>query len=148
MSPPLDLGSELRHALEPGGAEVLDALQALLGGAEAAGPMIGLTQLKRRVYRIELGPGPGPRSLILRRSEPAIAQLNRLVADRWLPALGLGDRCARLLTTAAEREGRWVWQIYEDLGVEHLARSPDPLRVQAAGHLEAGLPTRAAVRPH
>jgi len=109
--------------------------------------MIGLTQLKRRVYRIELGPGPGPRSLILRRSEPAIAQLNRLVADRWLPALGLGDRCARLLATAAEREGRWVWQIYEDLGDEHLDRSPDPLRVEAAVDLVAELHTRAAGHP-
>src|SRR2546422_8319021 len=52
-------------------------------------------------------PGPGPRSLILKRSEPAIAHLNRLVAERWLPAIGLGDRCAPLLATAVSQpDGR------------------------------------------
>jgi len=148
MSPAVDLGSELRCTLEgrgePGAIELLEALQALLGGAERAERAIDLTALKRRVYRLELGPGPGPRSLILKRTEPAIAQLNRLVADRWLPGIGLGRCCARLLATAAERKGRWVWQIYEDLGDEHLDRSPDPLQVEAAVDLVAELHTRAA----
>src|SRR5438876_1153777 len=105
MNLAIDHTTELRHALErsgePGATELLEALQALLGSAEVAGPTIGLTQLNRRVYRLQLEPGPGPRSLILKRSEPAIAQLNRLVAERWLPAMGLGDRCAPLLATAA-----------------------------------------------
>src|SRR5438445_12984474 len=120
MTPAIDHTTELRHALdrcgEPGATELLEALQAVLGGAEADGPTIALTQLKRRVYRVDFGPGPGPRSLILRRSEPTIAQLNRLVAERWLPAIGLGDRCAPLLATAAERQGRRVWQIDEAPG--------------------------------
>src|SRR5437762_6663739 len=128
MDAAIEHTTELRHALErsgePGAAELLEALQALLG-AEADGPTIALTQLKRRVYRLQLKPGPGPRSLILKRSEPAIAQLNRLVAERWLPAMGLGDRCAPLLATAAERQGRCVWQIYEDLGDETLDRCPE-----------------------
>src|SRR2546427_11942657 len=68
MNPAIDHTTELRHALErrgePGATELLEALQALLGGAEAAVPTIGLTQLKRRVYRLQLKPGPGPRSLI------------------------------------------------------------------------------------
>src|SRR3989449_4861747 len=122
MNPAIDHTTELRHALErsgePGATELLEALQALLGGAEADGPTIALTQLKGRVYRLQLEPGPGPRSLILKRSEPAIAHLNRLVAERWLPAIGLGDRCAPLLATAAERQGRWGWEIYEGLGDE------------------------------
>src|SRR5256885_1681748 len=100
MNLAIDHTTELRHALErsgePGATELLEALQALLGGAEADGPTIALTQLKRRVYRVDFGPGPGPRSLILKRSEPMIALLNRLVAERWLPAIGLGDRCAPL----------------------------------------------------
>src|SRR2546427_10654797 len=108
MNLAIDHTTELRHALEhsgePGATELLEALQALLGGAEADGPTIALTQLKRRVYRVDFGPGPGPRSLILKRSEPMIALLNRLVAERWLPAIGLGDRCAPLLATAAERD--------------------------------------------
>src|SRR5438034_9560678 len=151
MSPAVDLATELRHALEsrgePGVTELFEALQALLGGAEAAVPTIGLTQLNRRVYRLQLEPGPGPRSLILKRSEPAIAQLNRLVAERWLPAMGLGDRCAPLLATAAERQGRWVGQIYEDLGDETLDPDPERSRVQSAVHPVAELHTRAAEHP-
>src|SRR5439155_384097 len=132
---------------KPGATELLEALQALLGGAEADGPTIALTQLKRRVYRVDFGPGPGPRSLILKRSEPTIAQLNRLVAERWLPAIGLGDRCAPLLATVAERQGRCVWQIYEDLGDETLDRCPDRSRVESAVELVAELHTRAAEHP-
>ncbi len=150
MNAAIDHTTELRHALErsgePGAAELLEALQALLG-AEADGPTIALTQLKRRVYRLQLKPGPGPRSLILKRSEPAIAQLNRLVAERWLPAMGLGDRCAPLLATAAERQGRCVWQIYEDLGDETLDRCPERSRVESAVELVAELHTRAAEHP-
>jgi len=151
MSLAIDHTTELRHALEsrgePGVTELFETLQALLGGAEAAVPTIGLTQLNRRVYRLQFEPGPGPRSLILKRSEPAIAQLNRLVAERWLPAIGLGDRCAPLLATAAERQGRCVWQIYEDLGDETLDRCPDRSRVESAVELVAELHTRAAEHP-
>jgi len=151
MRPAVNIGSELRHALEngaePGIAELIDALQGLIGQADEVGLTIGLTQLKRRVYRLEFGPGPGSRSLILKRSEPAIAQLNRLVADRWLPAIGLGDRCAPLLATAAERQGRWVWQIYEDLGDETLDRCPERSRAESAVELVAELHIRAAGHP-
>src|SRR5437667_9008779 len=124
MNPAIDHTTELRHALErsgePGATELLEALQALLGGAEADGPTIALTQLKRRVYRVDFGSSPGPRSLILKRSEPTIAQLNRLVAERWLPAIGLGDRCAPLVATAAERRGRWVLRVDADARSEAL----------------------------
>src|SRR5438552_1857273 len=151
MNPAIDHTTELRHALErsgePGATELLEALQALLGGAEADGPTIALTQLKRRVYRVDFGPGPGPRSFILKRSEPMIALLNRLVAERWLPAIGLGDRCAPLLATAAERQGRWVWQIYEDLGDETLDRCTERSRVESAVELVAELHIRAAGHP-
>ncbi len=151
MNLAIDHTTELRHALErsgePGATELLEALQALLGGAEADAPTIALTQLKRRVYRVDFGPGPGPRSLILKRSEPMIAQLNRLVAERWLPAIGLGDRCAPLLATAAERQGRWVWQIYEDLGDETLDRCPERSRLESAVELVAELHMRAAGHP-
>jgi hypothetical protein len=151
MGTPVDLGNDLGQALErrgePGAAELLDALQAFLGGAEGAGQTIGLVPLKRRVYRLDLGPGAGPRSLILKRTDPAIAQLSRLVADRWLPALGLGAHCARLLATAAEREGRWVWQIYEDLGEETLERCPHQPGVDLVVDLIADLHTRAEGHP-
>ena len=153
MNPAIDHTTELRHALErsgePGAAELLEALQALLGGAEAVGPTVVLTPLKRKrlVYRLQLEPGPGPRSLILKRDEPARAQLNRLVADRWLPALGMGDHCARLLATAAEREGRWVWNVYEDLGDGNLDACTERQCIEAAVDLVGELHIRAAGHP-
>ena len=153
MNPAIDHTTELRHALErsgePGAAELLEALQALLGGAEAVGPTVVLTPLKRKrlVYRLQLEPGPGPRSLILKRDEPARAQLNRLVANRWLPALGMGDHCARLLATAAEREGRWVWNVYEDLGDGNLDGCTERQCIEAAVDLVGELHIRAAGHP-
>ncbi|PYQ08820.1 MAG: hypothetical protein DMF83_05495 [Acidobacteria bacterium] len=151
MSPATGLATELGQALkgsgEPGTAELLEALLALLDGTEGAGKAIGLTPLKGLVYRLQLEPGPGPRSLILKRREPVLAQLNRLVADRWLPALGMGDHCARLLATAAEREGRWVWNVYEDLGDGHLDGCTDRQRIEAAVDLVAELHARAAGHP-
>src|SRR5437016_130718 len=55
MNPAIDHTTELRHALErsgePGATELLEALQALMGGAEADGPTIALTQLKRSEER-------------------------------------------------------------------------------------------------
>jgi hypothetical protein len=151
MNPALELGSDLRQALEgrgePGAAELLAALQELAGHADLGGRVIGLTQLKRRVYRLEMEPDAGRRSLVLKRCEPAIAQLSRRVVEHWLPAIGLGDHCARLLATAAERQGRWVWQVYEDLGDESLARYADRPRVEAAVDLVAELHTRAAAHP-
>jgi nucleoside-diphosphate-sugar epimerase len=72
---------------------------------------------------------------------------DRLVVDRWLPAVGLGDRCAPLLATAAARQGRWVWQLYEDLGDETLDRCPERTRVESAVDLVAELHTRAAGHP-
>src|SRR2546426_2299242 len=132
LFPYTTLFRSLRHTLEsrgePGTTELLEALQALLGGTEAAGPTIGLTQLKRRVYRLEFG----PRSLVLKRSEPAIAELNRLVADPRLPAIRLGDPCGPLLATAAERQGRWGWRIYEGLGDETPDPGPGRSRVESA----------------
>jgi hypothetical protein len=151
VSPATELGSDLRDALEsrgePGATELLCALQELAAGAGLAGPASGLTHLKHHVYRLTTEPGAGRRSLILKRCEPRTAQLTRLVGDRWLPAIGLGDRCARVLATVPERQGRWVWQVFEDLGDETLEGCADRPRVEAAVDLVADLHTRAAGHP-
>jgi len=137
---------DLRHALEerdePGAAELTAALRTILGEDDSAGWAPELVLLKRRVYRLRLDASRTVDSLILKRSEPTIAELNRLVADRWLPALRLGDRCARLLATAADRQGRWVWQIYEDLGDDTLERTPERPRIAATVDLIASLHLR------
>src|SRR5438445_615256 len=92
MNPAIDHTTELRHALErsgePGATELLEALQALLGSAEAAGPTIALTQLKRRVYRPHLQPPEKPMAL-----------RDRLL-DRLYPALTDAPRRAQVLKEA------------------------------------------------
>src|SRR3989449_1429930 len=149
-SPVVDLPGGLRNALEQNGeagaAELAEVLRDLLDGASPGRCRVSLTQLKARVYRLAIRDGPW-RSVVLKRLDPIVAQRTRFVAERWLPALGLGDRCARLLGTAAERRGDSVWHVYEDLGDETLATHPTPECVGATVDLVAELHTRAARHP-
>jgi hypothetical protein len=136
--------STLEEREEPGVSELLDVLGTVARDAGATGWASELIPLKRRVYRLRLKDGHEARSVILKRSEPPIAHLNRLVAERWLPALGLGDHCAPLLAIASDREGRWFWQIYQDLGEDTLERQHDRPRVAATTDLIAELHVRGA----
>jgi thiamine kinase-like enzyme len=149
-TPVVDLQGGLRSVLEQSGetgtAELSDVLRDLLDGTNPTRCGLSLTQLKARVYRLEIGDGPW-RSVVLKHLDPIVAQRARLAAERWLPALGLGDRCARLLGTAAVRRGDSVWHVYEDLGEETLATTPTPARVGATVDLVAELHTRAARHP-
>ena len=137
------LRATLEAREEPGVAELLEALRTVARDAGVDEWTSELTPLKRRVYRLHLNESRA-HSVILKRSEPAIAQLNRLVAERWLPALRLGDHCAALLATVADRQGRWFWQIYEDLGLDTLERQSDRPRVGATTDLIAELHGRGA----
>jgi len=147
MTEVVELRRELRRALEatrePGSAELCAVLQELLDGADLADG-VGLQRLKARVYRLEIGNRGPRRTVVVKRLRPPWAQRARLVAERWLPALGLADRCARLLAVAADRRGERVWHVYEDLGDDTLAARPAPERVDAAVDLVAELHTRAA----
>jgi len=149
-TPVVDLQGGLRSALEQSGesgaAELSEALRDMLDGANPARCGVRLTQLKARVYRLEITNGPS-RSVVLKRLDPTVAHRTRLVTERWLPALGLGDGCARLLGTAAERRGDGVWHVYEDLGDETLATNPTQECVGATVDLVAELHTRAARHP-
>jgi hypothetical protein len=148
MTEMLDLRGGLRRALEesgePGSAEVCDLLRQLLDGGDPADRVHRLRRLKARVFRVEIATGTPWRSLVLKRLEPSVAQRNRLIAERWLPALGLAARCARLLGSTADRRGAFVWHVYEDLGDETLADRLDPERIAATVDLIAELHTRAA----
>jgi hypothetical protein len=145
-----DVWEHLRRSLEdwrePGAAELCELLERIVRDTESSEQTIRLDRLKRTVYRLRIGNGPG-RTLVLKRHKPAVAQTDRLVAERWLPALGLGDCCPRLLAAAAEREGGSVWHIYEDLGHDSLASERLPWRLAAAVNFIAGLHTRAAGHP-
>jgi hypothetical protein len=131
---------------EPGAAELCDALERLLDGAAAPPDAIGLERLQKGVYRLRVG-GESGHSIVIKRHTPAMAHTDRLVTERWLPALGLGDRCARLLAAAAAKDGRWVWHVYEDLGCSALADRSERPRLEAAIDLIALLHTRGVGHP-
>lgn len=141
-----DLQRSLEQVGEAGAREVSHVVRALSGVDDPPGAATALTRLKDGVYRVVLTGAPWP-SLILKRLEPAVGQRTRLLAERWLPALGLADRCAALLGVAADPRARCVWHLYQDLGRETLADRPDRDRVAAAVDLVAELHTRAARHP-
>ncbi|MGE5801049.1 MAG: aminoglycoside phosphotransferase family protein [Gemmatimonadota bacterium] len=138
---------DLQASLGPGASELGELLNELLSpdGGEPE-RIAALRPLKPpRVYRLGLARGGAPwRSVVVKRLDSAVAQRSRLAAERWLPALGLADGCARLLGVAAEARGDVVWHVYEDLGDETIAARSDPDRVAAAVDLVARLHTRAA----
>lgn len=150
MSEAVDLCEPLERSLdawgEPGATELCELLRRMLNNGAPVEQALHLERLKRAVYRLRIGGTPG-RTLVLKRHKPGIAQTDRLLTERWLPALGLGDRCPRLLAAAAERQGFWVWHVYEDLGHEHLDTERLPWRLAAATDLIAELHTHAARHP-
>src|SRR5207244_7646774 len=144
-----DLRAAVRRAVsdtaEPGAAELCDALREALGGSGAGAGPVRLERVKSRVLRLRVGSDGRACSLVLKRFDPWLARRNELVVRRWLPAIGLGDRCPRLLATAADPRGACVWHVYEDLGEGAVdAVHPDPARVGAVVELIAELHTRAA----
>jgi hypothetical protein len=128
------LDSDDRYGLP----ELRTVLQELFSGSGSTARVIGQQRLQRSVYRLQLEANGGVRSVVLKRLDPSLAQRNQLVATRWLPALGLSDHGPALLPVAAERSGRCVWHIYEDLGDRTLAAGDAaPRQIEAAVALMA-----------
>src|SRR5438067_11891644 len=94
MGEPVDMYARIERSLEerqePGASEVRDLVRRMLNGSAGAAQTLDLERLKTGVYRLRIGGGPIS-SLVLKCLKPSIAQTDRLVAERWLPALGLGD---------------------------------------------------------
>jgi phosphotransferase family enzyme len=137
------LGRSLEEWQEPGATELCDLVQRMLNGAVSGARTLDLDRLKPGVFRLRIGGDP-MRTVMLKCLTPAIAQTDRLVAERWLPALGLGDRAPRLLAGAGQRDGCWVWHAYEDIGDEAIKLRREPSRLAAAITLIAELHTRGA----
>jgi hypothetical protein len=129
----------------PGLTELRGLLRDLLGGPGVAGRLVGQDRMSGRVDRLRFRVNGESRSLVVKRLAPEVAQRNLLVAERWLPAVGLGEHGPPLLGTAAERGGRCVWHVYEDLGDWTLAgNAPDRGRVRPAVEAIARIHARFA----
>jgi aminoglycoside/choline kinase family phosphotransferase len=142
-----DMRCTLEAHGEPQSPELWVTLAEVLGNGAASGRPMSLERIKRKVYRIRDGTDSA-RSLVLKRHKDAgDARRARLVCERWLPALGFEACCPRVLGTAADRHGRWVWQLYEDFGIDTLLTRPDRARLGAAVDLIAELHRRGADHP-
>ena len=144
---------------EPWPPELIETLDELLRGTGAAG-LVSRDKLKgSRVHRIKVDTGRDVRSFIVKRfSNPNIAKRNQMVAKRWFPAAGLAHAVPHLLGIAAQRDGRRVWHIYEDVGDCTLVAGEavrdrnrifcvDPDRIAPAVALIAQIHARFAARP-
>jgi thiamine kinase-like enzyme len=140
-----DLREVLTAARLPAAAELAWALQHLNGDAGRPAEATALWKLKTNVYRVELTADAAIQSVVLKNCNPALARRNSLVANRWLPAIGLPEAGARLLGTAGDRRGERIWLIFEDLGEATLhATESDADRVEAVVRLIAALHARSA----
>lgn len=147
-------------ALGFGPPELAETLLDLLSAAGETGARFTSDKLSgSRVHRVRMGGGRDGRSFVVKRfSSPNAAQCNQLVSSRWFPAVGLADAVPRLLGIAAERSGRRVWHIYEDLGDCTLASSDEgqrrtrifsvePERIEPAVRLIGQIHARFASHP-
>ncbi len=135
----------LESSSEPGLSELRAMLREFIGGLDPTARVIDQRRLKPRVYRLRVEANGSVRSLVLKRLEPGVAQRNQLVVKRWLPAIGLSEASPPLLGVAAERNGVWVWHVYDDLGDCTLdTRTADRRGIETAVEVIAQLHTRSA----
>ena len=133
-----------------GCAELSSALVQALG-AMGSVKLEAWVQIKPRVFRLRFEGGSQIQSVVAKRMEPQYARRNEFVIRRWLPDLGLGGAAPELLGVAADKTGRWVWHVYEDLELsgacELPSRNPDPAQLTAAVHAIANIHSRFAAHP-
>lgn len=105
----------------------------------------GCRRLSTGVYRLMLR-ACEPASVVVKQVDPAGAHRSRLLARRWLPAVGLADACPPLLATMETLERSWTVHGWLDgvrldavLDAGHLRRLVD---------LVAAVHVRSARHPH
>jgi Ser/Thr protein kinase RdoA (MazF antagonist) len=114
--------------------------------AESETPIeIAVLSKKHSVLRAWTDVNGEARSVILKQLDPSVAQRNRLVTNRWLPALGLQAAAPKLLAAVAAPDVESVWHVYADVGGVPLeALQSNRHCVSAAVKLIAELHTRSA----
>ena len=139
----------LEPTRQPGLRELRACVEELFGGPETEGRLLREERLDSSgsVNRVWLEIDGEQRTFVAKRSRPAPAQRNSFVIRRWLPAVGLEWGAPRILATAAERGGRCVWHVYEDLGDRTLATDRDPMAIRSAVALLAEMHTRFVRHP-
>jgi ATP-binding cassette subfamily B protein len=128
--------------------EVVELVRRVVEGGGAEARLASQQRLKRSVHRLCFDAGAGPEQVIAKRLSAQRARVNRLVAERWLPAAGLRWACPQLRGTLHDPTGRGTWHVYDDLGGRPLdCAGCDPREVEAVVELLAELHARFAAHP-
>jgi len=122
------------------------SLRETLGGGALR--IVRRERLKRDVERLHLRLGGTARAVVVKRSRTDAALRNRLVAQRWLPAVGLEELGPPLLAVIAERDGEHASQVHADLPGRPLAGERPPhehvaAAVQAIARIHTALADHA-----
>jgi hypothetical protein len=100
------------------------SLREALGGGVVE--VVRRERLKHDVERLRLRVDGSARAVVVKRSRADAALRNRLVAQRWLPAVGLEALGPPLLAVVAERDGAHAVQVHADLPGRPLADGHAP----------------------
>src|SRR6266581_7409564 len=96
-----DMREILNSCRHPGLAELRRTLGELLGRNGFQARLMGEQKLGRSVYRLRFEKNGEAFSFVVKCMEPEVGQRTQLVAERWLPAAGLGQAGPPLVAIAA-----------------------------------------------
>jgi hypothetical protein len=127
-----------RECPEAASEGLRDRLHELLGGGAVR--LESVSSLKpKKVLRLCFRGASGTQSLVVKRLACEIADRNRRVCERWLPAVGLDGTGLHILATVGGVRPDFVWQVYEDFGdwaIRDLATDRDRVAAAVTGIVE------------
>jgi ABC-type transport system involved in Fe-S cluster assembly fused permease/ATPase subunit/Ser/Thr protein kinase RdoA (MazF antagonist) len=125
--------------------EVLATASRVLASPGDTPEFLGYDPLKRAVHRLHWRVRGRPTSLVVKRLSHRRARVNALVAQCWLPAVGLERVCPRVRGVVPDPGGPAMWQLYEDVGGRELnPDDPDRQQIREVVELIAELHVRFA----
>ena len=137
--------SERPHASTLPPPNVVELAREIVGGRDGDARLVAHERLKRLVHRLRFELPGGADSVVVKRLAPRLARANQLVAERWLPAVGLDWACPRLRGALHDPAASASWHVYEDVHGDRLDnRAPDPDRIALVVELLAQVHARFA----
>src|SRR6266540_2645079 len=91
--------------------EVVEVARHLFAGPGGHPRLVAQEPFKTSVYRLRFDVLAGPASVVVKHLSRRRARANELVAQRWLPAVGLEWACPGLRGVVHEPSGSAVWHI-------------------------------------
>jgi Phosphotransferase enzyme family len=127
------------------GVQLLTCLRQVLGNRSVS--IVARERLKTNVHRLRVEIDGAERSLIVKWSDPVVANRSRLLARRWLPAAGLEECGPPLVAVVAAPGGDGAWQVHDDLPGRPLS-TDHPVEAEVEAAVEAIARVHTAFAEH